>query len=150
MAIAQPSIGGILVPDTIYNQGMYMFYPQEYEIAGDGTAIPYGTQSAIWRYEFMTPNQLNWWRWNALQGNSSRSTTFNLWTTNDRSVVTEFNSGIVYAPRWSEVEAIKGGFYGPVEFRFDFLLPIVFGLPPFILNSSELNGTDVLVGVYSV
>jgi hypothetical protein len=150
MAIAQPSIGGILVPNGVYNQGMYMFYPQEYEIAGDGTAIPYGTQSAIWRYEFMTPNQLDWWRWTALNGAHSRSTTFNLWTTNDRATVTAFTSGILYAPRWTEVEAIKGGFYGPVEFRFDYLLPIVFGLTPFTLGSSLLGGPHILVGAYSV
>lgn len=149
MAIAQPSIGGILIPDGVYNQGMYMFYPQDYEVAGDGTAIPFGTQSAIWRYEVMTPNQLNWWRWTALNGAHSRSTTFNLWTTNDRQTVTAFTSGVLYGPRWQEVTAIKGGFYGPVEFRFDFLLPIVWGLTPFTLNSSLLGGTDIMVGAYS-
>lgn len=148
MAIAQPSIGGTLIPDGIYNQSMYMFYPQEYEIAGDGTAIPYGTQSAIWRYEVMTPNQLNWWRWTALLGGASRSTTFSLWTTNDRTTTTAFTGGVLYAPRWQDVEAIPGGYYGPIEFRFDYLLPIVTNLSAFILASSALGGANVLVGGY--
>lgn len=148
MAIAQPSIGGTLVPDGIYNRGMYMFYAQDYEIAGDGTAVAFGTQSAIWRYEVMTPAQLNWWKWTALLGGISRSASFALWTTNDRTTTTAFTSGVLYAPRWSEVEAIPGGYYGPLEFRFDFLLPIVTELSTFVLGSSTLGGTDVLTGAY--
>ena len=148
MTIAQPIIGGVSVPSGIYNTGNYMFYPQEYEITGDGTAVPYGTQSAVWRYEALTPAQLDWWRWTALNGGYSRSTTFSLWTTNNRTTVTAFTSGVLYSPRWAEVEALPGGYYGPVEFRFDFLLPIVYGFSPFVLASSLLGGTDVLSGAY--
>lgn len=148
MAIAQPSVGGVSIPASVYGASNFMFYPQEYEIAGDGTAVPYGTQSAVWRYEVMTQAQLLWWRWVALQGANSRSTTFALWTNNDRETTTAFTSGIVYGPRWAEVQALPGGYYGPVEIRFDYLLPIAYGLSPFVLASSALGGSDVLVGAY--
>ena len=75
MALATPSIGGIDVPADL-RRGMYMFYPQEVEIRGDGTAFGVGTQQAIWRYERLTPAGLNWWRWTALLGKHSRSTKF--------------------------------------------------------------------------
>jgi hypothetical protein len=142
MAIAQPIIAGISVPDGIYNRGMYMFYPQEYETAGDGTAVAVGSQSAIWRYARLTASQLNWWRWIALAGANSRSTTFSLWIDDTRETVTSFTSGIVYAPNWKDVEALPGGWYGPVEFRFDFLLPITPAYTAFILGSSLLGATD--------
>lgn len=148
MAIAQPTIGGISIPSGVYDRGMYMFYPQEYVIAGDGTAVAVGTQSAVWRYEVMTPSMVAWWRWTALLGANSRSTTFTLWTNNDRTSLTSFTSGIVYGPDWRQVEALPGGFYGPVEFRFDYLLPIVYAVTPFTLGTSTLAGTDILVGAY--
>ena len=69
-----------------------------------------------------------------------------MWTNNDRTNVTSFTSGIVYAPDWRSVETWPGGYYGPVEFRFDWLLPIVFGLDAFILGTSLLGGSEVLAG----
>jgi len=146
MTLAQPTIGGEVIPANIWNRGEYMFYPQEVEIAGDGSTVPVGSQSAVWRFERLRSAQLNWWKWAALRGGRHRATTFDLWVNDDRTALQSFTSGILYAPNWQDVRPLPGDWYGPVEFRFDFLLPIFVEPSVFILASSLLGGADVLIG----
>jgi hypothetical protein len=125
MALAIPEVGGVPVPAGIYNRGEYMFYPAAVEIAGDGTAIATGAQSALWRFESITAANLAWWTVTALANARSRPTTFKLWLNGDRTTVQTFGSGIIYAPIWEDVRPLPNGQYGPVEIRFDYLLPFV-------------------------
>lgn len=144
--IAQPSIGGVAIPEGIYTAGEYMFYPREEVVTGSGATVAVGTQSAVWRFEIVSAAQLNWWKWVALQSASYRSTSFNLWVDNDRQTLFSFTSGIVYAPSMAEVRPLPKQRYGPIEIRFDYLLPIYVEPTAFIINTSLLGGTHVLVG----
>lgn len=145
MALAQPSIAGVGLPEGIYARGKYMFQAQAVVISADGTAVAVGGQRAIWRYDRLTAAQLNYWRYFVLQGEYSRSTTFELWVNNDRTTTFSFTSGTVYAPDLTTVEPLSGGYYGPVEIRFDYLLPLYTEPSAFILASSTLGGDDLLV-----
>lgn len=145
MAIAQPSIGGVSIPTGLYDRGEYMFYLPDVVVTADGTTVATGTQRASWRYERLTAAQLNYWRSVILVGGRSRSTTFELWVNDDRTATESFTSGIVYAPDWSTVRPLPGGYYGPVEFKFDYLLPIYTEPGAFILGTSTLASSATLV-----
>lgn len=146
MAIAQPSIGGVSVPAGIYNAGEYMFYPQEQIVKGNGQTVSVGTQSAVWRFNVVSAAQLNWWKWVALASAQYRSTSFELWVNNDRQTTVAFTTGIVYAPNMEEVRPLPKQRYGPLEIRFDYLLPTYVEPTAFILGTSLMGGAHVLVG----
>jgi hypothetical protein len=146
MPIAQPSINGVPIPAGIYNAGEYMFYPQEQIVTGSGATVAVGTQSAVWRFEIVSAAQLNWWKWVALASASYRSTSFSLWIDNDRETLFSFTSGIIYAPSMAEVQPLPKQRYGPLEIRFDYLLPIYVDPTVFIIGTSLLGGVHVMVG----
>jgi len=119
--MSTPVINSVAVPQDILEQGDFRYIEQPMSLNGAGVAQAKGTKSAVWSFRVLTAAQYSWWV-NTILGNAaSLTSTMSLWVNDDRTAVTAFSAGTLYAPDMSEPQ-YRFGRYWELRFEFDGLV----------------------------